>query len=97
MSHHVLLRLLLILGLSGRSESEIRNRLTLEEESDRLASTVIESTDDFTETKYLFYGLDLEGKQYMLSAVLCVCRTNVILGANYDPHSHRPLPTHQPL
>jgi len=57
---------LLILVLSGPSESEIRRRLTLEEERDAAAaSTTIDSVDDFTQTKYLLYGLDLEEQQYV--------------------------------
>ena len=88
--------LLIILGLSGPSESEIRMRLTLEEESDGLTSTVIESVDDFTETKYLLYGLDLEERQYVLSVVRCVCGTNVMLGANYESLLRRPLPAYRP-
>lgn len=42
---------------------EIRRRLTLDEEKDELASTMIDADDDFTETKYLLYGLDLEDQQ----------------------------------
>jgi hypothetical protein len=42
---------------------EIRNRLTLEEEEEEFASATVDADDDFTETKYLLYGLDLEGQQ----------------------------------
>lgn len=42
---------------------EIRRRLTLEEEKDEIASATIDSNDDFTETKYLLYGLDLKEQQ----------------------------------
>ena len=45
------------------SEMEIRRCLTLDEEKDELASTMIDADDDFTETKYLLYGLDLEDQQ----------------------------------
>ena len=55
---HRVLRLL-ILGLLGLSESEIRRHLTLEEKDD-LTSAETDSGDNFTETKYLLYGLDLE-------------------------------------
>ena len=41
---------------------EIRNRLTLEEEEE-FASATVDADGDFTETKYLLYGLDLEGQQ----------------------------------
>lgn len=44
----------------GLSELEIRRRLTLEEEKEELVSTEVDSNDNFTETKYLLYGLDLE-------------------------------------
>ena len=64
--------LLLILVLPGPSELEIRRRLTLEEEKDDAASTTIDSSDEFTETKYLLYGLDLEGQQCVfLGMSLC--------------------------
>ena len=48
---------------TGPSESDIRKRLTLQEEKDELASAAIEADDVFTETKYLLYGLDLEEQQ----------------------------------
>lgn len=48
---------------TGPSEMEIRRRLTLEEEKDEIASATIDSNGDFTETKYLLYGLDLEEQQ----------------------------------
>lgn len=54
---------LLILVILGPSESEIRRRLTLEEEKDEVTSIAIDSIDDFTQTKYLLYGLDLEEQQ----------------------------------
>ena len=53
------------MGLLGLSESEIRRHLTLEEERGVLAFTVVDSSDEFTETKYLLYGLDLEERQYV--------------------------------
>jgi hypothetical protein len=57
--------------LPGPSESEIRKRLTLEEEKEEkeekatVASSAITSSDAFTKTKYLLYGLDLEEQQYV--------------------------------
>ena len=56
--------MLLILELSGPSELEIRRRLTLEGEQDDLDPIAIDLDGDFTETKYLLFGLDLEGQQY---------------------------------
>jgi hypothetical protein len=56
----------LILILPGPSELEIRRRLSLEEEKDKAASTTIDPSDDFTETKYLLYGMDLEEQQWVL-------------------------------
>lgn len=50
---------------TGPSEAEIRQHLTLEEEMEEIASNKIDSTDSFTETKYLLYGLDLEERQYV--------------------------------
>ena len=37
----------------------------MEEEKDAVASTMINSSDDFTTTKYILYGLDLEEQQYV--------------------------------
>ena len=54
----------LILELPGPSELEIRRRLTLEGEHDELDPIAIDLNGDFTETKYLLFGLDLEGQQY---------------------------------
>ena len=89
---------ILILKFSGLSESEIRRRLTLEEERELLASTVVDSDDYFTETKYLMYGLDLKEQQYVLSICRCTRGTNPILGENYRLHSSRkPLTYHPPL
>ena len=48
--------------LPGPSELEIRRRLTLEEEGE-VASTATDSSDKFTKTQYLLYGLDLEEQQ----------------------------------
>lgn len=53
----------MILELPGLSESQIRKRLSLEEE-EALASAAVVPDDDFTETKYLLHGLDLEEQQY---------------------------------
>ena len=60
--------LVLILEFLGLSESEIRRRLTLEEEKESFASAT-DSSDESTETKYLLYGLDLEERQYVASIV----------------------------
>ena len=51
------------LEMKGPSELEIRRRLTVEEEKDELTSTVTDSGGEYTETKYLLYGLDLEEQQ----------------------------------
>lgn len=59
------LSLSLILYQQGPSESEIRRRLTAEGEEGELVSIVIDPSDDFTETRYLLYGLDLEQQQYV--------------------------------
>ena len=67
---------LLILYQQGRLESEIRRQLTVEEEKDELASTVVDSSDGFTETRYLLYALDLEEQQYVFSRSSLVRRTN---------------------
>ena len=48
---------------TGPSETEIRKRLTLEEEMDGLTSTTVDFNSPFTETKYLLYALDLEEEQ----------------------------------
>jgi hypothetical protein len=47
----------------------------VDEEKDELASAAIDSTDSFTETKYLLYGLDLEEQQY-------VCFESSVYGTN---------------
>ena len=39
----------------------------MEEEKDELTFAVADSDGDFTKTKYLLYGLDLEDKQYVLA------------------------------
>ena len=50
--------------ISGPSELDIRKRLTAEEEKEQLTSAAAESwadsNDDYTETKYLLFALDLE-------------------------------------
>ena len=69
------LRSLLILVLSGPSELEIRRRLTLEEEKDEVTSVTINSIDDFTQTKYLLYGLDLKEQQCVFPG-LTLCSWN---------------------
>lgn len=54
----------------------------MEEELDELASPVVNSGDDFTETKHLLYGLDLEGQQYVFAGLPSYHRTNCLLGIN---------------
>jgi hypothetical protein len=66
--YHVLW-LVLILELLGLSESQIRRQLTLEEEKEDITDTTIDSGDEFTETKFMLHGLDLEGQQYVNPAV----------------------------
>ena len=62
----------LLIQQQGPSESDIRKRLAAEEEKEQFASAAVEpqteSKDDFTETKYLLYGLDLEEQQYMFDS-----------------------------
>lgn len=57
--------------MKGPSELDIRKRLTAEEEADQLNSTaveaLVESSNDYTETKYLLYELDLEEQQYVFN------------------------------
>ena len=65
---------LLTLVLPGPLELEIRRRLTLEEEKDDLASALTDPKDDFTETKYLLYGLDLEEQQCVFPRLLLCSR-----------------------
>ena len=48
---------------TGPSETEIRKRLTLEEEKDKRSFTTVNSDSHFTETKYLLSALDLEEQQ----------------------------------
>ena len=55
---------------------EIRKRLTMEEEKDELAATVLDSSDAYTETKYLLYGLDLEEQQYVFYGLTLAAGTN---------------------
>jgi hypothetical protein len=61
---------------------ETRKRLTLEEEKDELNSAPIDPSDDFTETKYLLYGLDLEDQQSLgaRGGVLTQYITNTLQG-----------------
>lgn len=42
----------------------------MEEEKDAFASVATDSDGDFTEIKYLLYGLDLEEQQYVLAGLL---------------------------
>lgn len=84
----------LILEFSGLSESEIRRRLTLEEEQDALVSTIVDPDDNFTETKYLLYGLDLEDQRYGTFVVVESTELTLCLGANYVLHLHQELLTY---
>ena len=45
---------------------EIRKRLASDEEKEEIASAIPDPGGDFTETKYLIYGLDLEGRQSVI-------------------------------
>ena len=65
---------LLTLVLPGPLELEIRRHLTLEEEKDDLASALTDPKDDFTETKYLLYGLDLKEQQCVFPQLLLCSR-----------------------
>ena len=47
----------------GPSESDIRKRLTLEEEKDGLAFAIADGDDAFTRTKYMLFALNLEDQQ----------------------------------
>jgi hypothetical protein len=71
----------------GPSESEIRQHLSLEEEADEVASKKIDSTVDFTETKYLLYGLDLEEQQYVFPISYFAAELIPCLGGNCKPSS----------
>jgi hypothetical protein len=73
----------------GLSESQIRRHLTLEEEKEMVTSTAVDSDKEFTETKYLLYGLDVEEQQYVSSAVFQVRETNPTAGASYGLSLHR--------
>ena len=44
----------------------------MEEERDALTSAVVDSGSDFTETRYLLYGLDLEEQQYVSAGLFLV-------------------------
>ena len=70
---------------------EIRKRLTAEEEMGELASSLVDSTDDHTETSYLLCGLDLEEQQYVFDGLFSVLGTNRLQGANCSLHSRPPL------
>ena len=89
-----MLLLLFILEFSGLSESEIRRRLTLEEENSMVDSPVIDSDDDFTATKYLLYGLDLEERRYAFLSYIWGCGTNLMVDASYGLRWHRQLLTY---
>lgn len=60
-----ILLLLLTLAPLGPSESEIRRRLTSEEEQDEFISAPIDPSGNSTGTGYIIDGLDLEGYQYV--------------------------------
>jgi len=48
---------------AGPSESDIRKRLTLEEEKDGVDFAIDDGDDAFTRTKYLLFVLNLEDQQ----------------------------------
>ena len=87
---------LLILIPPGPSELEIRRCLTLEEK-DEIVSTIVNFSDDFTATKYILYGLDLEEQQCVPPGSACVHRADPMTGANCRPHSHQQPQTRFPL
>ena len=68
---------------------EIRRQLTVEEEKGELASAALDSSDSFTETKYLLYGLDLEEQQYASVGLSLIRGTDCVLGANCSLCLHR--------
>lgn len=49
----------------------------MEEETDALTPVATDSDGDFTEIKYLLYGLDLEEQQYVLTELLLVLAPNI--------------------
>lgn len=61
---------------TGPSEMEIWRHLTLEEK-DEIASATIDSNGDFTEMKYLLYGLGLEEQQWALSILMLLSVADV--------------------
>lgn len=67
------------------------------EEEEELASGLVNPGDDYTETKYLLYGLDLEEQQYVLGGLSLVLGTNFMQGANCGLHSRRRLQNLHPL
>ena len=64
----ILDRLLLTFATEA-SETQVRQRLTLEEEEEQ-ARLGTSGPDRFTRTKFLLYGLDLEHEQFVLF-ILC--------------------------
>lgn len=48
----------------------------MEEEKDKLSAAAVDSSDDYTETKYLLYGLDLEEQQYVFYGLSSAVETN---------------------
>ena len=74
----------------GPSESEIRKRLALEEEKEEVASAAPNPGDDFTETKYLIYGLDLEERQLVILGGVHAHRTDRSTGINCRLRSSPP-------
>lgn len=90
-------RSLLILIPPSPSELEICRRLTLEEEKDEIVSTIVNFSDNFTATKYILYGLDLEEQQCVPPGSACVHRADPMTGANCRPHSHQQPQTRFPL
>lgn len=61
----------------------------MEEEEEELAPATVDSGDNFTETKYLLYGLDLEQQQYVSVEPSLAHRTNHVLGINCSLSLHR--------
>ena len=50
----------------------------MDEEKDMIASATVNSSGDFTETKYILYGLDLEEQQYAFPWVLLLVAIELI-------------------
>ena len=85
----------------GPSELDIQKQLTADEEKEQLASAAVESWadsgDDYSETKYLLYGLNLEEHQWVFLDVLVLpkltWRTRRKLQSAFVSNTSKLLPT----